>query len=330
VRRVIGLIASALGTFLIVLALFLRFYVADQAIKFPLNENEITELTASNVSYFNPTLVKELSGVTMHLTNTVQGDVADGNSSHAVWTEFTYLYDATNQQQFEYSLQRLPFNRRTGEFVNCCGAYVGADTNLAGEHGLAYVWPFNAQKKTYQVFNTTLMATVRAVYSGTATVDGESTYKYVETTNPTESGTETVPGSLVGVKDQQTVTLGEYDQGVTTEYVDPITGAPVSAVISEHVYLASNASTPLLNLLDARFTDEPSSIASAVHTAKKYDTEISLVEIILPVSLGLVGIILLVIGFLLGRRPRAAYAYGDESEEDFEDGRVLPAGDASV
>ena len=329
-RRVIGLIASALGTFLIVLALFVRFYVADQAIKFPLNENEITELTASNVSYFNPTLVKELSGVTMHLTNTVQGSVADGSSSRAVWTEFTYLYDATNRQQVEYFLQRLPFNRRTGEFVNCCGAYVGADTNLTGESGLAYVWPFNAQKKTYQVFSTTLMRPVPAVYSGTATVDGESTYKYVETTSPTESGSQTVPGSLVGVKDQQTVTLGEYDAGVTTEYVDPITGAPVSAVISEHVYLASNPSTPLLNLLDARFTDEPSSIASAVHTAKKYDTEISVVEIILPVSLGLVGIILLVIGFILGRRPRAGYAYGEESEDDFEDGTVLPAGGASA
>jgi hypothetical protein len=329
VRRVIGLIASALGTFLIVLALFLRFYIADQAVKFPLNENEITELTASNVSYFNPTLVKELTGVTMHLTNTVQGSVADGNSSHAVWTEFTYLYDTTNQQQFEYTLQRLAFNRRTGELVNCCGSYVGADTNLAGESGLAYVWPFNAQKKTYQVFNTTLMKPVSAVYAGTATVDGESTYKYVETMSPTESGSQTVPGSLVGVKDEQTVTLGEYNAGVTTEYVDPITGAPVSAVISEHVYLASNPATPLLNLLDAHFTDVPSSIASAVHTAKKYDTEISLVEIILPVALGLVGIILIVIGVILGRRPRA-YAYGDESEEDFEDGTVLPAGGASA
>jgi hypothetical protein len=160
-------------------------------------------------------------------------------------------------------------------------------------------------------------------------VDGESTYIYKETMSPTESGTQTVPGSLIGVKDQQTVTLNEYDSGVTTEYVDPITGAPVSAVISEHVYLASNPSAPLLNLLDATFTDEPSSIASAVHTAKKYDTEITLVEIILPVSLGLVGIILLVIGFLLGRRPRAAYVYGDESEEDFEDGTVLPAGGTS-
>ena len=53
-RRVAGLVMSALGTFLVVLALLLRFYVAGQAIKFPLNENSISTLTANNASYFSP------------------------------------------------------------------------------------------------------------------------------------------------------------------------------------------------------------------------------------------------------------------------------------
>jgi len=324
-RRVLGLVASALGTFLIVLALFLRFYVADQAVKFPLNENETTSMTAANTSYFSTSLLKELTGVTMRLTNTVQGDVASGNSSHAVWSQFTYLYDATNNQQFEYSLQRLAFNRRTGELVNCCGSYAGTDTDLKGASGLAYVWPFNAQKKTYEVYSTSLLKDVPAVYSSTATVDGESTYKYVETVPPTETATQSVPGSLVGLKSQPSVTLGEYSQGVTTEYVDPVTGAPVKATVDEHVFLASNPGTPLLNLLDADFVDSPSSIASAVHTAQKYDTEVSLVEIILPVSLGLLGIILLVIGIILGRRTDTYGAYDDETAQDYEGDTVQPA-----
>jgi Porin PorA len=323
-RRVVGLIASALGTFLIVLALFLRFYVADQAVKFPLNENETTSMTAANASYFSTSLLKELSGVTMRLTNTVQGDVASGNSSHAVWSQFTYLYDATNNDQFEYSLQRLAFDRRTGELVNCCGSYVGTDTNLKGATGLAYVWPFNAQKKTYEVYSTSLLKDVPANWTGTATVDGESTYVYVETIPPTETATQSVPGSLVGLK-TASVTLGEYTQGVTTEYVDPVTGAPVKATIDEHVFLASNPSTPLLNLLNAHFVDSPASIASAVHTAQKYDTEVSLVEIILPVSLGLLGIILLVIGIILGRRRDTYDSYEEQPEEDYEGGTVQPA-----
>jgi hypothetical protein len=324
-RRVIGLIASALGTFLIVLALFLRFYVADQAVKFPLNENETTSMTATGASYFSTSQLKELNGVTMRLTNTVQGDVAAGNANHAVWSQFTYLFDATNNQQFEYSLQRLAFNRRTGEIVNCCGSYAGTDTNLSSASGLAYVWPFGAQKKTYQVYSTSLFKDVPAVYSGTATVDGESTYIYTETVPPTETATQSVPGSLVGLKSQPSVTLGEYSQDVTTEYVDPITGAPVEATINEHVFLASNPSTPLLNLLNAHFTDSPSSITSAVHTAQKYDTEVSLVEIILPVSLGLLGIILLVIGIILGRRRDTYDAYDEETEEDYEGDTVQPA-----
>ena len=46
-----------------------------------------------------------------------------------------------------------------------------------------------------------------AVYWGTAVVDGLTTYKYTETVPPTKVGTQTLPGSLVGVKDAQSVTL---------------------------------------------------------------------------------------------------------------------------
>ncbi len=75
-RRVAGLVASALGTFLIVLALLTRFYVVGQAVKFPENESTIAALSASNVSYFSPALLSEQTGVTMTDTTTVQGDVA--------------------------------------------------------------------------------------------------------------------------------------------------------------------------------------------------------------------------------------------------------------
>ena len=53
-RRVSGLVLSALGTFLIVLALLTKFVVAGEAVKFPLNENTITTLTAQNAKYFSP------------------------------------------------------------------------------------------------------------------------------------------------------------------------------------------------------------------------------------------------------------------------------------
>jgi hypothetical protein len=320
-RRVAGLVASALGTFLIVLALLIRFYVADQAIKFPLNENTVSTATATNVSYFSASQLAELTGVDMTDTTTTQGDVVAGKSGTAVWNQFSYLYDTTNKQTFQYSVQRLVFDRRSGELINCCGAYVGTDTHLKAS-GLGYVWPLGAQKKTYQVFNTTLMKPVPATYQGSAVIDGENTYEYVQNVPASQSGTQTVPGSLVGMSGQQTVTLGEYFQGTTTDWVDPVTGAPVKVVSGQKVYLANSSGTPVLTLLNASFTTTPATVAAAVSTAKSDDAKVSLLTVILPVVFGLVGIILLVMGFVLLRSRRDYAEYDDDNAESFEGGEV--------
>jgi hypothetical protein len=320
-RRVAGLILTALGTFLFVLALLIRFVVVGDAVKFPLNENSITTLTASNASYFSPAKLAELTGVSMEDTLTVQGDNAAGNSSRAVWNEFSYVYDQTNSQAVQYGTQRLAFNRRTGELINCCGAAIGTNTTVKMS-GQGYVWPFNVQKKTYQIFDTTLLKPQPTVYSGTAVVDGITTYKFVETVQPTKIGTQTLPGSLVGASGAQSVTLDEYDQSTTTEYVDPTSGAPVEGVSNQHLYLVNASGAPALTLLQANFSTSPKSVAAAVKTAKHDDSEISLVSVILPVVFGLAGIILLVMGVILTMSRRPDSYDGGYEEEEYESGEV--------
>jgi len=311
-RRVTGLVAVGLGTFLIVLAALARFYVVGQVVKFPLDENIVTTLTASNVSYFNTGLLQELTKVSMTDTSTTQGDVAAGSKHTAVWNNFSYLYDNTNQQTYSYSLRRLAFDRRSGELVNCCGAAIdGKKVHMAG---LGYVWPLNAQKQTYEIFDSTLMRPEPASYGGLARIDGLRTYKYVENVSPTQFATQTLPGSLVGTA-QQTVQLGEYYTGTTTEWVDPITGAPVQVTLSEHLYLAGSSGASVLNLLNGSFTSTPGSVAATVATAKHYDAEISVISLIIPATSGLAGVIILIIGMILGRQPRG-YEYEDEAMQD--------------
>ncbi len=312
-RRVTGLLAVALGTFLIVLAVLTRLYIVGQVVKFPLDENTVTTLSASNVSYFNTGLLQELTRVSMTDTSTTQGDVAAGSSHTAVWNNFTYLYDNTNQLTYSYSLRRLAFDRRSGELINCCGAAIdGKKVHLSG---LGYVWPLNAQKQTYEIFDSTLMKPEPASFAATASVDGLRTYKYVENVTATQFATQTLPGSLVGMADQQTVQLGEYYAGTTTEWVDPITGAPVQVTLSEHLYLAGSSGNSVLNLLNANFTTTPGSVAAEVSTARHYDVEISAMSLIIPATGGLAGVILVIIGIVLGRQPRG-YEYADEAEQD--------------
>jgi hypothetical protein len=312
-RRVAGLILSALGAFLIVLALLVRFVVVGEAVKYPLNENQITTLQASNASYFSAAEVKELNGVSLTDTLSVQGNRAAGSSSTAVWQEFNYIWDSTNNLTVSYSQQQLAFDRRSGVLVKCCGAYIGTNKspNVSGQ---GYVWPFNTQKKTYEVFNTTTMKAEPSAYSGTATVDGEATYKFVENDAPAQIGTLTVPGDLVGQPQNASVTLPEYYADVTTEYVDPITGAPVEGLSNQHLYLQNSSGGVALNLVKANFATTPATVASIVHTAKTDDNEIDILSFIVPVITGIVGVILLIIGLLLTLTSRREAEYEDEDE----------------
>jgi hypothetical protein len=319
-RRVAGLVLSALGAFLIVLALLTRFVVVGEAVKFPLNEKSISTLVATNASYFSPAKLHELTGVTLQDTVTVEGDNAAGNTSRAVWDEFSYVYDETNRLTYNYSTDRVPFDRRTGELINCCGAAIGTNSNVHLS-GLGFVWPIGAAQQTYQYFDTTLLKPQPSVYSGTAVVDGLKTYKYVETVLGDKSGTLTLPGSLVNDPAAQSVTLNEYDQATTTFYVDPTTGAPVKELSSQHLYL-QNGGAEVLNLLNAHFESTPSTIATAVSSAKSKDAEIELVSVILPVVFALVGLILLVMGIILTMSVREEPEYDDGYAEEYETGEV--------
>ncbi len=312
-RRVTGLIAGGLGAFLVVLALLIRFVVVGEAVKFRLNENSITTQIAAKASYFSPSQLKVVSGVTLEDTLTVQGDNAAGNSSRAVWNEFSYVYDKTNHATVAYSTNRLAFDRRTGVLINCCGTAIGTNTN-PHVSGQGYVWPFNAQKQTYLVYNTTLLKTVPATYAGTATVDGLTTYKYVENIPATRAGTQTLPGSLVGQQGTGLLTLREYFRGTTTEYVNPTTGTPVEEVSDQHLYLAGDSGRQVLSVLNADFATTPSSVAAVVKTAKKEQDEVELLSVLLPVAGGLAGIILLIAGVVLtlSRRRQVAYDEADE------------------
>ena len=315
-RRVVGLVLSALGTFLIVLALLTKFVVAGEAVKFPLNENTITTLKAQNASYFSPSTLTEEKGVTLEDTLTTQGDNAAGSSGTAVWNQFNYVYDQTNFLDVQYSTDRYAFDRKSGELSNCCGASIGTGTKVHYS-GLGLVWPLNTQKKNYQAFNSTLRKTVPAVYSGTVSVQGKNTYKFVETVQPTQIGTQAVPGSLIGQPSQASVTLPEFFAGTTTEWVDPVTGAPVKGVSSQHQYLADASGNEVLTLIDATFSTTPASVASTLRTANNYDGQINLVQVILPLIIGIVGVILLLMGLVLffSSRPRdAEYEYEDVAD----------------
>jgi Porin PorA len=306
-RRIIGLALAGLGAFLLVAALLTRTYVADQVVKFPLNTYVTTTLIGKDVSYFSPSLVRPVTGATMEVTDTVKGDGAAGSSSTAVWDEFTYLYDTTNHAEFQYSTRRAAFDRRSGMLVDCCGANIGGNSAIRQTGLSGYVWPFNTKKQTYEVFDTTLLKPMPFRYMGTGTIHGINVYRFVEKVPPTQSGTQQVPGSLVG-SSQNLVTLPEYYVTTSTYWVDPRTGGVLDTTSYSKQYLVNTDGKELL-LFNGTLVMTPASVNTAVSLDATGRTELLWFEVIGPLIAVVAGLVALVAGIVLVRRR------GDRPEE---------------
>ena len=311
-RRIIGLILAGLGACLILVAVLLPTWVVSQVVKFPLNEYETATLDASNASYFSTTSLTEKTGVSLEATYTIKGNASAGNSSTAVWDEYSYVYDLTNHQAVQQMSRTFAFNRRTGQLVDCCGASVNGDTSVRQTGLVGYVFPIGTQKQTYQVFDTTLKKTMPFVYSGTSTVDGIQTYEFVENVPPTQIGTQTLPGSLVHLK-AASVTLGEYDAEHLIYYVDPETGALVDVNEQQSTTLRTSATAaPALVGFDADLIATPASVTQIVALDSSGRNELTLVETTLPIVFGIVGGVALLAGIVLGRKPHEDMAELDD------------------
>jgi hypothetical protein len=310
-RRVIGLTLTGLGAFFLALALLLRFYLPGQVIKFPLNEYVVSTLTGTNGRYFSEKQVAELTGVNVKATSTVEGDVSAGTSSTAVWDDFTAIQDTTNNSAIQYNSQRSAFDRHTGLLVNCCGVYVNNNPNIH-QSGQGYVWPIGTQKKTYQVFDATLLKPEPFTYQGTTSVRGMTAYKFVEHINNQQFSTQTLPGSLVGFGNQPSVTLPEFITETKTYLVDPQTGSPLSVTESQTLSLEDITGATKLILFKGNLSETPGSITTAVNNANSYHLKIEFVEDIGPLVCVLLGVVVLIIGITLTVSRR------DEDEDEYE------------
>ena len=300
-RRIVGLALVGLGAFLLVAALLTRTYVAGQLVKFPLNTYVKTTLVGKDVSYFSPKLVRPVSGATMQVTDTVKGDAAAGNSSTAVWDEFTYLYDRTNHVTFSYTTRRAAFDRRTSVLVDCCGANIGGDSTIRQTGLSGYVWPIGTKKQTYMVYDTTLLKPMPFRYAGTGTIHGIGVYRFVEKVPPTQSGTQQVPGSLIG-SSQNLVTLPEYYAATNTYWVDPQTGGVLNSNSNSKQYLRNTVNGQDLILFNGGLVMTPASVATAVNLDATGRTELAWFELFGPLIAVVVGVAALIAGIVLARR----------------------------
>jgi hypothetical protein len=302
-RRIVGLVLTGLGTCLIVFAVLMPTYVSSRVLKFPLNEFVTSTLTDSNASYFSPAKLTEMNPVTMEVTYTLKGNADAGSGSTAVWNEFTYIYDQTNKVPFQTLTRTFAFDRHNAQLLNCCGANVNGDSSVRQSGIVGYVFPIGTRKQTYDVFDANVGKPVPFSYQGTDTVGGIQAYRFVENVPATQNGTQVVPGSAVG-QTQASVTLPQFYQARVTYWIDPDTGVLLKANQDEKVFLEDSSGAQALLLFNANLVMNQSSVNSLVALDNTQRNKKSTVETVLPLATGIGGVVLLIIGLLLSRRPR--------------------------
>jgi hypothetical protein len=309
-----GLVLAGLGTCLIVFALLQAFWVTGQVVKFPLNQYATVTLTDPDATYFSAAKLTEMSGVNLEATYTIKGNAAAGSSSTAVWNQFIYIYDQTNKLPVQTITRTFAFDRRTAQLVNCCGANVNGDSSIQQHGYVGYVLPIGTKKQTYDVFDTNLNKPVPFVYTGIGDVDGTQAYKYSVNVPPTQNGTQTVPGSLVN-SGAASVTLPQYYEVHSTYWIDPVTGALLNVTQDEKLTLRNTDGSTALSLLNANLVATQASIDGLVAIDNDQLSKASLVGTLLPLMAGVVGLLLLILGLVLFRRPEETAAAAPSHRE---------------
>jgi len=300
---------AGLGTFLVATALLLEFYIAPQLIAWPASFNQTDTLTATNASYYNAGTLQAKQSAGLTYTLTIRSDAASSNHTTAVWESSAVLMDPVTKYTVNVVTQRAAFNRRTGQLSNCCGASLNGDTRVR-QTGLGVAWPIGVQKTTYQVFDPNSGHTFPATYAGTATVGGVTAYRFVQHVPPTVAQQMAgIPVSILGLPGNQAVVANRYWQATNTFWVNPQTRVPVNEQVQGQSVLRGPGGRGKLVVADVDLKMTPATVHQLTSLASKNATSITLLQVIAPVTTGVIGLILLALAlvpFFRRRMPEPA------------------------
>jgi hypothetical protein len=303
-RRVISPVLVGFGVFLIVAAALVRFYAYPTLATAPADQDSSTHLEAVGAEIFNSdpeVLAPETTDLSI-LSVTVADTEADAPDGVSVWHNSTTVR-RDDGSIFQQTRERAAFDSVTGAGVECeeCGTW---EEVAEGERvdvtfdGQVYKFPFDTQPKDYEVWDGTLGEATTATYEGEEQVEGVDVYKFVQVIEPTVVETRELPGSIFG-SDEESVTAEMIYSMTRTQYIEPVTGAPVDRVeerTQELVY--DGTAVPAFNGT-VQYTDDQ--VASTAEDVGGQAPLLGGMRVLHPLLMLVLGGVLIVAGLLLGR-----------------------------
>lgn len=305
----LSLILLGLGTFLLVLAPLLAWYVTPRAAVNPIDIDQ-TAVYRGTGSVFDTEELETVPDQRITVTQRVRANVEDSERGGdvAVWDVTTTvdtdksLPAADPHDALDFTPHRWVMDRETTKPVHCCKE----KPYIEGEAYLKF--PFDVQRRSYQWWDNTLGSTVTLRFRGTEKVQGYTGYRFTGTVAPAKVGTRLVPGSIVGQDSRPQVLAEEWYSNHGIELiVDQRTGRVVYAQVGpERTLRAPGAKKDAVVLLDSRkiaFTTATQK--EAVRLAKRDSDQLRAVSETLPIGAAVAGFVLAVAGGILvakGRR----------------------------
>ncbi|MET9895252.1 DUF3068 domain-containing protein [Streptomyces sp. NPDC006465] len=303
----VSLILVGLGTFLLVLAPMLVWYVEPRAAVNPIDIDTTAVYTGTG-SVFDVGKVETVPGRSITVTQVVRGDVADSErSGKAVWDVTTTVDTDTSlpasdpHDALEFTPGRWVTDRRSNEPAHCC-------QESPYYEGEAYLkFPFDVQKRAYRWWDNSLGAPVTLRYEGVRKIRGYEGYRFTGTVPATRTGTRLVPGAIVGEPQRSQVLAEEwYANHLIELVVDQRTGRVIYAQVGPRKTLrAPGAEKDAVVLLDSRklaFT--AATQRDQVEQAKTESGQLRLLGETLPIGAGALGCVLALVGAVLVVRGR--------------------------
>lgn len=285
-RKGFGIGLTVLGGFLVALAVLAQFWAPGQLMRTPLDTDSTTLLDGTaelsdGDGGTNSFPVKAFSVTHADSERSDADVIVFQNSSCLVKDEGDIdecvSADDPEERLISASTDDFATDRRTAEAVDD-PQYL--PPSAEAKEGLVNKWPFEAEKKTYQYWDSYAAAPVDATYDRTEDVDGLEVYVYKVTVAD-------VP-----------IELSDGVQGTYSTdreiWIDPTTGAIVNQFENQQ-RLDEDGNTFLA--LDYGFTDEQ--IAGNAEDAKSNSSSLNLVTRTVPLIGWIVGIPALIIGIAL-------------------------------
>jgi uncharacterized membrane protein len=311
-KRVTGAVLLGLGLFLLVLAPLLWLYVAPNMAKVPLNQRSVTVSEADGATYLSITKedgVQIKKDQDIRATRTVHGDVKNGSDDRVVFDVSVVIENRDDDSLIRANLDRLALDRRTSEAIKCCRE--GVDSEPVEHKGISYKFPFGTEKKTYAYFDIIAKNAFPMEFKGEEKVKGLDTYRFEQVIEGEEVDERDAPASLFGRTEPGNIKADLIYNNVRTVWVEPVSGSIVRGQEDQKQVLRADGDEVVVFEALLAFNDK--TVTEQVDKAEEAKSGIRTITVLLPLALLVLGVLLVIVGLLLARRPSQ---HGSRRAED--------------